>query len=153
MVNTVECWVWLAKYAGGKVPIFGTDGSNHMTFMIRNGYMDLWLNGGNGFYVSSPTVHNRVPPHKWTHLMWSRDTAKHRMFIDGRLVEEITSGTTFSNNGLNLVIGAAKGDNSAIPFAIYDLRVLNGTCRKTANFAPPTEPLDRTGDGASTASH
>ena len=85
--------------------------------------------------------------------MWSRDTSKYRMFIDGRLVEEITSGTTFTQSGINLVIGSANGDNSAIPFALYDLRILNGTCRKTADFAPPTEPLGRTGDGASTESH
>ena len=150
---TVECWVWLGKSANDKVGILSTTGNNQMQLMIRSKGLDIWHSGGNGFYVSSPSIHNRVPVHRWTHIMWSRDTSKYRMFIDGRLVEEITSGTTFSNNGLNLVIGSANGDNSAIPFAIYDLRVLNGTCRKTANFAPPTEPLDRTGDGASTASH
>ena len=150
---TVECWVWLGKSADNRVGILSTIGNNQMQLMIRNKGLDIWHSGGNGFYVSSPSVHNRVPVHKWTHIMWSRDTSKYRMFIDGRLVEEITSGTTFSNSGLSFVIGSANGDNSPIPFAIYDLRVLNGTCRKTADFAPPTEPLDRTGDGASTASH
>jgi hypothetical protein len=144
---TVELWYYLSNtqthtifelhdgYPNGS----GTNyDNNRAKLAIVSG--NMYLNDGtaNLLNLAETQVINQ-----WRHWAWSRDASgNNRFFIDGSQV-----GTTVSssNNLITPVVDLgrrAETNGTHMQGYIQDFRITKGLARYTANFTPPTTPLE-----------
>lgn len=97
---------------------------------------DWSTDGNNDFTVASvwtPTVNT------WYHIAVDRDASNViRLYIDGAVVANTTSGATFFNSTDPMSIGKAGGAYSALDCYMDDLRITKGVARYGGAFTPPT---------------
>jgi len=97
-------------------------------------------------YASTSSISNST----WTHLAVCKDSTSLRLYIDG--VSEVwASSPSFTLNPNEGAVGPLIGGNYDAAGAFYgqffdgyiqDFRITEGLARYTANFTPPTEPLE-----------
>ena len=82
----------------------------------------------------------------WYHLAVTREGSTFRMFVDGVLEASATSSVSIDSNREKFyIIGSVlAGTANSTMFNGYmqDIRITKGLARYTANFTPPTKPLE-----------
>jgi hypothetical protein len=141
---TIECWVY-STTTGNRTIVSSV---NNVGSWSSNGYWSFYVGGGNypqlqiddSSYTGADTT---LPTDQWVHLAVTRTSNTVRYFINGSV-----NPTTFSNsrtlkNPSGIVIGSGPNNNYIYNYTGYiqDLRISN-ECKYTANFTPPTAPLE-----------
>lgn len=126
---TLEAWV---KWTGGDNPYFVTktgDGSHRSYDLSGNsdGTVEFRMGGADcGSIKSTGTI--AVPTDKWIHLVGTYEPSGHvRLFIDGSLAKEETSGVPASqcDNGLHWYIAAREGNQGFFGGALDEVKIYN----------------------------
>ena len=137
---TVE--FWYKRYSSGNTTLITIGDSSLSTgieFYIGSGGSNNTLYSNNATQISSTAF----PFGTWNHIAFTRDGSNViRLFINGNVVgSTYTSSATFSSSvriGVEYYGSSVSAAGSA---SISNVRILNGTCLYTTNFAVPTSPL------------
>jgi len=145
---TIEAWTYLESRATTYPAIF----SNYSSFSA--GSLGLFAGHGSSTTTNYQVAHNgsgfpainagTVSYDQWVHLALVRNNGTITLYKDGTSIGSFTSSADLSGVGSNFYIGAA-GDGistSYIDGYIQDFRITNGLARYTANFTPPSAPLE-----------
>jgi len=117
--------------------------------------LEVYSNGGGGGGVSS----NVTPPvNAWCHILFTRQSGRLRVFVNGVLTGTTTNSYTINQDGRNFIIGAITNGLAAINAYISNFRLVNGsvptdyqtsaTSLGTLVFTPSTSPFTTTSQGA-----
>ena len=143
---TIEFWFYATSSGDWRTLITKGTAATTGPYLIyqRNANLNLYLssNGSSHDIAAGTTISTGgVTLNRWHHFALARDGNSYRSFLNGSLINTITSSSGLVANAQNVGIGAAN--NGAEPFNGYmrDVRIVNGTALYTANFTPPTEPL------------
>lgn len=135
---TIEAWVYVAntsierqifaQYSAGS-------SSTRFVFGVTNAKFRVF-NGGTSLYSL-----NAASLNTWTHVAVTYNGSAAELYVDG-----ISQGTVTLNRGVDdvdLQIGA-RNEGATQPWVGYiqDARVTKGKARYTANFTPPSAPLE-----------
>lgn len=71
------------------------------------------------------------------HTALTRQGSTYRLFIDGTLVNTVTSSTVFTSSAISTVFGDVNGAANPV-YQMDELRLTKGLALYTANFTPPT---------------
>ena len=138
---TIETWLYCTK-TGGFNAIFdtrvgtGTQSGNFGIGMYNTGRVQLF-SGGIFYY---PT--NTLSFNTWQHLAVVKNSGTTTMYFNGT-----AASTTYSdsrNYGSSQPVQIGKDDTASNYFGGYmqDFRISKGKARYTANFTPPSAPLE-----------
>ena len=143
---TLEFWFYPTASGDWKTLINKGTNSTTAPYIIyqRNQNLALYLSSnGSSFDIAGGTVISTggIKYNTWHHYALARNGNSYRSFLNGKLINTITSSSSPHANAQNIGIGAAN--NATEPFAgnIADVRIVNGTAVYTADFTPPTAPL------------
>ena len=143
---TLEFWFYATSSGDWRTLL--TKGTSATTgpYLIyqRNANIALYLSSnGTGHDIASGVIVSTggVTLNTWHHFALSRDGNSYRSFLNGSLVNTITSSSGLVANSQNVGIGAANNGTEAFTGYMRDVRIVNGTAIYTTNFTPPTEPL------------
>ena len=144
---TIEFWM------------YNTDITSTWQSLITNSYVTgsyyfrLYKQTGNGqfaLYHNSTSARlssiGNIANNTWTHVAIVRDSSNDiTVYQDGSSIGSYNNSDVFgtASNPINIGKGGV-GDSTNYPMSGYiqDLRITNGLARYTANFTPPTAPLE-----------
>ena len=140
---TIECWVYSTATGNrgivSSIDNVGSWGSNgYWSFGIYGGYPSLQIDGGS--YSGASTS---LSTNQWVHIAVTRTSNTIRYFINGTVDSTTVSNSLTLKNPSGVVIGSSPNNNYIYNYTGYiqDLRIAN-ECKYTANFTPPTAPLE-----------
>ena len=140
---TVEFWVYFNDVSNAQTVYSNLDTVSGLQphLYVYQSSVRYYTQGADRITSSS------VATGQWYHVALSRSSSSTKLFINGT-----QSGSTYSdgnNYGQSKPLGIATYWNSGSPVGtqtlsgyIQDLRVTKGLARYTANFTPPTAPLE-----------
>ena len=116
---------------------FGTDTSGEITFTINQ-------SGASDFTANSTGV--RPEANQWMHLALVKNSGTVKIYQNGQQIGSDKSSTADTGSSRAAVIGAVYTNRNLYGPKAYisDLRVVKGTAVYTADFTPPTTPLEST---------
>lgn len=122
---------------GQKAFIFRIDGTSLFLFVSYDGTTN------NISALSGGTINTNT----WHHIALTWDGSNYRLFVDGTVVQTQASSTAPYSSTEQLQIGSSKSGASAAQEAFYqgyiqDARFTSDLARYTANFTPPSAPLE-----------
>ena len=141
---TLECWIYAEGNPSDQAifesrsPGGPTDGFTLTAF--SSSVIRIWCGGA---LVSSSGT-NYV--NEWTHLAVTRSSGTMTLYING--ISQGSASTSFNLTNDEIIIGAGRYfDSNADPSSFFngnitDLRIVKGTAVYTADFTPPTAPLE-----------
>ena len=139
---TAECWLY---YQSG-LELMGnrlSNGSGGFSVRITSTSITVGNSSGTGFgSVFSGTTSSLT--NAWHHIAVSRSSGVTKIYVDGSSIASHSSAIDFSLSN-PFVIGYAYSNGSgaaSIQGYIQDFRVTIGKSRYTANFTPPSAPLE-----------
>ena len=158
---TVEGWYYSTKNSANTRNIFDFRGSSTSNLNIaieinsadgrliaRAGSSAVGITGGTGSHASTDGVFKDF---EWNHVAWVRNATTSKIYINGCECMSFTDNNNYVSAGTGgdnyFVLGrTCPGNTGATDDARYvgyvrDFRVVKGTAVYTANFAPPTAPL------------
>ena len=144
---TVEFWIKTSSYPAytNSSHIIGSSTSSGNKFVIKLGSQ---INSGNSngdtYSISSSGYGNMPTAGNWVHVAFVRiGTGSHqyKCYINGSQSGSETENTEWGTATDN-TIGATASGSYGFNGYIQDLRVTKGYARYTANFTPPSEPLE-----------
>ncbi len=125
--------------------VFGTNqylidiGSNGIVFSLASGKVRLYTvatGAGSGLYTGGPTISLDT----WYHFAAVRSGGMLTAYVNGTSYATQACGTSFAAAVFNI---ARYGGTGYYPNGFFDeIRVDKGLARWTANFTPPTAPVD-----------
>jgi len=139
---TAECWVY---YQSGLELMGNRTISDSGGFSVRMTATSLTVGNSSGsgfgsvFSGSTSSLTNA-----WHHIAVSRSSGVTKIYVDGSSIASYSSAIDFSLSN-PFVIGYAYTNGSgadSLQGYIQDFRVTKGYARYTANFTPPTAPLE-----------
>ena len=139
---TAECWVY---YQSGLELMGNRTTSDSGGFSVRMTATSLTVgnSSGSGFgSVFSGTTSSLT--NAWHHIAVSRSSGITKIYVDGSSIASYSSTINFSLSN-PFVIGYAYSNGSgsdSLQGYIQDFRITKGLARYTANFTPPTAPLE-----------
>jgi hypothetical protein len=139
---TAECWVY---YQSGLELMGNRTTSDSGGFSVRMTATSLTVgnSSGSGFgSVFSGTTSSLT--NAWHHIAVSRSSGITKIYVDGSSIASYSSTINFSLSN-PFVIGYAYSNGSgsdSLQGYIQDFRITKGLARYTANFTPPTTPLE-----------
>ena len=141
---TIECWVYIPSHPSNYSYLFAqgnsTSNTNSYGVYIQSGVFKIW-NGGNIFTGTTSYSLNT-----WTHLAVSRSGNSLKLYINGNQegssVTNTSNISTGSSNGIEIARWIGIADPEYFTGYIQDFRITKGLARYTANFTPPTTPLE-----------
>jgi hypothetical protein len=122
-----------------------SSGSNTRFVEFSTGLLYIDGNGKLVYYSTSARIvsTNVFPSNQWAHVALVRASGSSKLYIDG-----VQTGSTFTDtinytSGV-LIIGTDSGSRSQfLTGYMQDIRITAGVARYTANFTPPTVPLNK----------
>jgi hypothetical protein len=131
---TVECWFYLSEAQSNVGLISKHDGADGYLLRLDTTFIRWYTSLGS---IDVPYSFNKG---QWYHVAVVSDSTTGTMYIDG-----VAVSNTFSTNGTNatspLQIGRTNTVTNDFSGYIKDVRITN-TAVYTANFTPPTEPIE-----------
>ena len=120
-----------------------SSGTNTRFVEFSTGLLYIDGNGKLVYYSTSARIvsTNVFPSNQWAHVALVRASGFSKLYIDG-----VQTGSTFTDtinytSGV-LIIGTDDGSRSQfLTGYMQDIRITPGVARYTANFTPPTSPL------------
>ena len=139
MYNTYVTSTWQSLISNSYV-----SGSEYFRFykQLNNGQFALYHNSTSARLSSIGNIANNT----WAHVAIVRDSSNDiTVYQDGSSIGSYNNSDVFgtASNPINVGKGGV-GDTTNYPMSGYiqDLRITNGLARYTANFTPPTAPLE-----------
>jgi hypothetical protein len=113
------------------------NGSQRILIYYSGSAIIAFTNPPNAAIITGPAL----VTNQWYHIAVSRQSNNTRLFVNG--VQQGSTYTTSQNYGVTgtVNIGRDAGGSTVITGYVSDVRVLKGTGLYTANFTPPTQPL------------
>jgi hypothetical protein len=140
---TGELWFYPTNVAGAGRIIGQADSSNSGRLSLNletDGRIRLYWNGANNLYST-----NSISDNQWHHIAFVRKNNGYlAVYVNGTETELAQDNNNRSVDGSPTRIGS-QGPSyfpSYIQGYIQDLRITNGLARYTANFTPPSAPLE-----------
>jgi hypothetical protein len=132
---------WGSQVASTSSFIFGVNSSGYLTM-----YYGIGSTNTNPAVSTSAIVANQ-----WNHIAITRDTTNVLRYCINGVTNTIgTISGTFNTGGANFAIGAGGAlsniNNTAADWTngyISDVSVINGTCKYSGTYTPPTTPLEK----------
>lgn len=130
---TIEFHIYFNSLGSGYVGPIGAHITSGWLLAFRNSTSRFYINGSNDYTSSTVPATGQ-----WHHVAVSRDASNSvRLFLNGTaLFSNTYSGAMPANN--NITVGASNASAQYIDGYMKDLMILDGFCRYTANFTPPT---------------
>lgn len=133
---TLEAWVFPTNLKESRGVVAKTQSSEFAIFLHSGRpQFDIHLNGK---YVS-PKSREKLEPNTWAHVAGVFDGKKAKLFVNGKLVNELPASGTRTINALPMFVGADPDGNGnpTREFAgkIDEVRLSNSV-RYTSDFAP-----------------
>ena len=93
------------------------------------------------YYVNGTTIDD-IPMRygEWMHVVICRSSGTTRAFVDGKLAGSYSDTTNYISS--DLYIGMSTSNSHGIYGFVSNFRIVKGTALYTANFTPPTSPLE-----------
>ena len=137
---TIEAWInpsdltTVAYYIISQCAVSGA-WTNGWTFYVYNNQLGIWIDS-NGYLGG--TISQGV----WTHVAVSRQGSTVKLFVNGTIVNTVTSSYNIVPSQA-LSIGAENDGSYAFKSNIFisNLRIVKGTAVYTNNFVPSITPL------------
>ena len=145
---TIEFWIYTASYPvySSRYHIFGssTSAGNKYAVKLGGGQIDSGNSDGDTNTMSSIVYANMPIAGNWVHVAFVRagiSSNQCKCYINGSQGGQETDNTEWGTATDN-TIGATASGNYGFNGYIQDLRVTKGLARYTANFTPPSAPLE-----------
>lgn len=140
---TIECWARATSTADEGVFQFANSYlSQGFTDSIAVGFNTSSFNWS--LYANdaqTTTTRSHTPStNTWYHIAVVRTGGYTKLYIDGTEIESRADTKNYTNT-TKLVVGGYWSTGYLLPGNIQDFRVTKGLARYTANFTPPTQPL------------
>lgn len=143
---TLETWVkvLLVSNDSGRRRLFNqVDTASSTTGQLElmvypDGY--IYVRSGSNIFATTTDFSDG----SWYHLALVRHNGVLKVYVDGSLENSANNTTDFSPSSISPIIGRASStaSNSRFQGYIQDFRISKGKARYTANFTPPTAPLE-----------
>ena len=138
---TVETWIYPTSLNAVNAIVGNAQVSytNNEWLLYLNNSNKIKLDTGLSSVLTSSTS---VTVNVWTHIVYTRQSGTHKLYINGTL--DVSSSTAYDyseDNGLGIGGYVNAGEN---PFTGYisNLRICKGHAVYKSNFAPPTRELE-----------
>ena len=147
---TVEAWVYPTQRQSYSV-VMSCGSSFALALGMVSGNFHVYNNSAGGFTDTDVNYGTYdIAANQWTHLAATRVNGNWYCYVDGTLRYQKTGGSWQShvmNETTQYTIGAVDGfssysGNERWYGNVQDVRITKGLARYTANFTPPTEPLE-----------
>jgi len=142
---TIEAWVRFTNLNRQSIIncYDGTDNSFDLQYRNYNNVNHISWSGQSAHWATTPS--DEISSGTWYHIAAVRDYSAGtiKIYIDGTQKASASDTRNYSTSQ-NLIIGAQSNSLSAANMYghIQDLRISKGLARYTANFTPPTAPLE-----------
>jgi hypothetical protein len=150
---TVEMWVYPTTISSqGFIYNWGSGNAATSSFAISmTSSGTLGISYGVGSTNSNPANSTSVLlANQWNHIGFTRDSSNNVYYAVNGVIQKIgTISGTFNPSNAICAIGASDQSGSAITYGsiygttgyISDVNIVNGTCKYSANYTPPTSPI------------
>lgn len=144
---TVEAWIYLtaAIPANGASVINKSNTGSYGPFSIgtaSTGYLQFVAStSGSNWEVNLTDATQTIQVGTWYHVAACRSGSNFYLFKNGALVASGSNAGTLINNTETMKIAWVNYASTYFPGFISNVRLVIGTALYTANFAPPTGPL------------
>ena len=143
---TLETWVkvLLVSNDSGRRRLFNqVDTASSTTGQLElmvypDGY--IYVRSGSNIFATTTDFSDG----SWYHLALVRHNSVLKVYVDGSLENSANNTTDFSPSAISPIIGRASStaSNSRFQGYIQDFRISKGKAHYTANFTPPSAPLE-----------
>jgi hypothetical protein len=135
---TIEFWAWHTNITqNGMILSKGTSAQAGYQYIQSTSGLVRIL-GPDGTVIVGTPDSSKTKVGTWQHFAFVRSGNTWSCFVDGVLVQSVTSSATFGSNNYALWIGSFLNGSTYLPFSgrIDELR-LSKIARYSANFTPP----------------
>jgi len=138
---TIEFWMYPTQDTNLAMPFSKGVG---LQFYHQSGNIAAALSWDNSAYSYNGNF-GSITTNAWSHISLVRDSSvnTYKFYINGTLEDTLSSSSNISAGAEDWIIGGYRGTTSySFQGYIQDVRVTKGLTRYTANFTPPTAPLE-----------
>jgi hypothetical protein len=139
---TIEFWMYPTQDTNLVMPLSKGVG---LQFYHQSGNIAAAMsasNSGSYFYNGN---FGSITTNAWSHISLVRDSSAntYKFYINGTLEDTLSSSSNIDAGSANWIIGAySTAGTYGFEGYIQDVRITKGLTRYTANFTPPTAPLE-----------
>ena len=146
---TIEFWVFPRSQATSRQTIMqtGSWGSQYAVCQISNqtqsgleSKAQLWDYDMNSSYAIAYSKSD-VPEGEWTHVAFTRESGKIRVFLNGNLDQTFTGLNDSIEFGHTTALIGNHSSSWYLNAELSNFRIVNGTAVYTSSFIPPTQGL------------
>jgi hypothetical protein len=146
---TIEFWVYPTALSGANRGIVCKGWPNIGSWLVyynnTSNRLELYVSSNNTAWdiASAQPILTTPSLNRWYHIAITRSGTAFRAFIDGAQTLTFTSSASIYYSASQPVgIGGDQNGASSMGGYIDDLRIIKGHARYTANFTPPTAPIN-----------
>ena len=144
---TIEMWIYPTSTAAeqiliNKVATASVVGSFDIRMSTTGTIRTLVATTAGAVWSNDTTSTLTVNFNQWNHVAFVRSGNVFTRYINGVSAGGYTSAITLVNEATTLNVGANGNGSSKFTGYISNVRVVNGSAVYTADFTPPTEPLN-----------
>ena len=137
---TIEYWLKLSTY-NDDAGIFGDTGATNAQQRINhNGTFGKIMLYDAGYIHQTTNCFTQSEAQDWMHIAYSRQGNSFTLYVNGILKDTVSTTQVISVNIFGA--GGYNNGNDHLDGYIQDFRITRGLARYTANFTPPTAPLE-----------
>lgn len=152
---TVEFWYYPTSLSNSNTIIYNWGSQVAVTSSFNlsvntNGTIGISYGiGGTNANLSSTIA---VTPFAWNHIAVTRDSSNNIYFgVNGTIQKSSALAGTFNSSNAAIGIGASGSSGGPITSGasfyangyVGDISIINGTCKYSANYTPPSSPLTK----------
>ena len=137
---TLEYWIKLSTY-NTDAGVFGYTGTTNSQHRINhNGTLGKIMLYVNAYVHQTTGCFTQSEAEDWMHIAYSRQGENLKLYVNGIQKDAVTTTLTLDVDILGA--GGNAGGNNHLNGYLQDFRITKGLARYTANFTPPTAPLE-----------
>ena len=137
---TLEYWIKLSTY-NSDAGVFGYTGTTNSQHRINhNGTLGKIMLYVNAYVHQTTGCFTQSEAEDWMHIAYSRQGENLKLYVNGIQKDAVTATLTLDVDILGA--GGNAGGNNHLNGYLQDFRITKGLARYTANFTPPTAPLE-----------
>ncbi len=144
---TLEFWIYCITLTSSHYFFRTSTGTGTGDGMfIGAGATPLWYAGTNGSWsIANGLAMTGMTTGVWQHIAITRSGTTFRAFVNGTIVQTVTSASAVYQSANAFRIGAVNPSaGTGMNAYMDDFRYVSGYCAYTANFTPPTTELTST---------
>ena len=147
---TVECFIRNVSSPGQYFDILGTANNAGYVGSNRGGWMLSYYTSQNlrfsyqynNAWIFENSFANALNINTWYHIAVTRQGNQLKCFVDGNQVGSTITDSTNLISTEPFNVGRGYGGTITTNSYIQDVRITKGLARYTANFTPPTDPVE-----------